>query len=172
MRRIGLLVTSLATALLAAPSVHSAEPSGLCAPSPAVAGATEGASLPGTVAPSAGVLRAVQLLVDFSDAPARYPVSEHLGVFDPANEWFQAVSYGRLSLNLSSTGRWLRLPLRSAAYQSDPARLLADAVAAADEEIDFSNIDGYDENALGTAVFDDDGIAPGTVTVRASGVFD
>jgi M6 family metalloprotease-like protein len=116
-------------------------PSGPCAPGASVAGVTAGASLPGTVANSTGELKAVQLLVDFPDAPARYPVFEHQSVFGPANRWFKAVSYSRLRLDVKSTERWLRLPLRSPEYQSEPARLLADAVAAADDEIDFSKID-------------------------------
>jgi M6 family metalloprotease-like protein len=125
---------------LAAPG-KSGAPSGPCAPAVPVAGATEGLSLPGTVARSTGDLRAVQLLVDFPDAPAGYSVSEHQSVFAPANDWFRAVSYSRLRLTVTSTSRWLRLPLRSSQYQSDAARLLADAVAAADAEIDFSKID-------------------------------
>jgi M6 family metalloprotease-like protein len=138
---LGLLIASLASTVIAAASLSSGEPSGPCSPSPAVAGATEGASIPDTVARPAGVLRAAQVLVDFPDAPAQYPVSQHLGVFGPADDWFKAVSYGRLSLSVTSTSRWLRLPLRSAEYQSAAEQLLADAVAAADDEIDFSKID-------------------------------
>jgi hypothetical protein len=39
--------------------------------------------------------------------------------------------------------------------------------------IDFSTFDGYGAfvNEIGTAVFDDDGIPRGTISVRASGVF-
>lgn len=93
------------------------------------------------MARSTGELHAAQLLVDFPDAPARYPVSEHGGVFGPANDWFQAVSYSRLSLRVTSTRSWLRLPRRSSEYQGEAALFLADAVAAADPEIDFSKID-------------------------------
>ena len=116
-------------------------PISACAPAAPVPGVTAGASLPGTVAPSTGELRAAQLLVDFSDAPARYPVTEHDFVFAPANEWFETVSYSRLSLAVTSTRHWLRMPLRSSEYQSAVDRLLAHAVAAADDEIDFSTVD-------------------------------
>jgi M6 family metalloprotease-like protein len=116
-------------------------PIGRCAPGAPVPGVTAGASLPGTVARSTGELHAAQLLVDFDDAPAQYPVTEHDFVFAPANEWFRTVSYSRLSLSVASSKHWLRMPLRSSEYQSAAERLLADAVAAADPEIDFSNID-------------------------------
>ncbi len=118
-----------------------AAPAGPCAPRVTVAGVTAGAGLPGTVAPSSGELRAGQLLVDFPDVPARYPVSEHLAVVAPADAWFQTVSYSRLRLTVRSTQTWLRMPLRSSDYQSEPARLLSDAVTAADNDIDFSKVD-------------------------------
>jgi M6 family metalloprotease-like protein len=134
-------LASAVAALGSGASTVTSGPVGPCAPGLPVAGATAGASLPGTVAHSTGELRAAQLLVDFPDAPARYPVSEHRGVFGPADDWFQAVSYSRLSLRVRSTLSWLRLPRRSSEYQGDAAQLLADAVAAADPEIDFSTID-------------------------------
>ena len=147
MRRLALAITCLGVATAAAASFRPAlagqgiGPSGPCAPGLPVAGVTAGTSLPGTVARSTGEVQAVQLLVDFPDSPARYAVSEHQSVFAPADRWFQAVSYSRLRLNVTSTRRWLRMPLQSAEYQSDPARLLADAVAAADDEVDFSKVD-------------------------------
>ena len=154
-------------------SVQDVGPAGPCAPSAAVPGATEGASLPGTVARSTGELRAAQLLVDFADAPARYSVAEHGSVFGPADEWFRTVSYSRLSLTVTSTRNWLRLPLRSSEYQSAPERLLAHAVAAADDEIDFSKVDivyvvpteGADYNAT-SAVLNGFGVQADGVPIR------
>src|SRR5918996_774295 len=106
------IVLAAAVAPRGPASAHDVGPAGQCAPSVPVPGATEGASLPGTVAHSTGDLRAAQLLVDFADAPARYSVGEHRFVFGPADEWFRTVSYARLSLTVTSTKTWLRLPLR------------------------------------------------------------
>jgi M6 family metalloprotease-like protein len=51
------------------------------------------------------------------------------------------VSYGRPELRAQTLQRWLRLPARSADYAADPARYLADSVAAADPYVDFSRVD-------------------------------
>jgi hypothetical protein len=79
--------------------------------------------------------------------------------------------------------RWLMLlppgtssPVRFPELPSELSAFIDSGVTVEDVSaffIDFSTFDGYDAsvNELGTALFDDDGIPPGTITVRASGVF-
>jgi len=69
----------------------------------------------------------------------------------------------------SAPVRFPELPSELAAFV-DPEFTVEDVSAFF---VDFSNFDGYDAfvNELGTALFDDDGIPPGTITFRASGVF-
>lgn len=127
-------------ASVASPFRAAAEPSE-CLPAPTVPGVTEGRSRPGTVAPSTGVLRAVLLLVHAADAPPDESVAGPQEVIDAADAWFRAVSYGRLGFHIETVPRWLELPARSEAYVTDAGRYLADAVAAADPFVDFSQVD-------------------------------
>ena len=112
-----------------------------CRPAPAVPGVTEGESLPGTVAPSVGVLRAVLLFVHAADAPPDDSVAAPRELIDSARAWFRSVSYGRLEFRVETVPRWLPLPARSPEYVADAGRYLADAVAAADPYVDFSEFD-------------------------------
>jgi len=112
-----------------------------CRPAPAVPGVTEGESLPGTVAPSVGVLRAVLLFVHAADAPPDDSVAAPRELIDSAGAWFRSVSYGRLEFRVETVPRWLPLPARSPEYVADAGRYLADAVAAADPYVDFSEFD-------------------------------
>ena len=115
--------------------------SGRCRPAPTVQGVTEGRSLPGTVAPSVGTVRAILLLVHASDVPPDESVAGPQAQFDAASAWLRAVSYGRLDLRAETLPRWLSLPLTSREYLADGAQLLRDAVAAADPFVDFSRYD-------------------------------
>ena len=112
-----------------------------CRPAPTVPGVTEGESLPGTVAPSVGTLRAVLLLVHASDAPPDESVAAPESLIDAASAWFRTVSYGRLDFRIETEPRWLPLPARSPDYVADAGRYLSDAVAAADPFVDFSQVD-------------------------------
>lgn len=113
-----------------------------CSPAvPAVPGVTEGSSIPGTVAPSLGTLRAAYLLVHPSDAPPDEAVSPQGELIDSIAAWYRAVSYGRLDFRIESPGRWLALPGSSQDYALDVPRYLRDAVAAADPYVDFSQVD-------------------------------
>jgi M6 family metalloprotease-like protein len=62
-------------------------------------------------------------------------------LLDAAADWYRSVSYGRLEFRAETLHRWLRLPESSAEYAADPARYLADSVAAADPYVDFSQVD-------------------------------
>lgn len=117
------------------------EAAGSCAPAPSVIGVTEGHSIPGTVAPSLGKLRAVLLLVHAADVPPDGSVAPPTGMFDAAADWFRTLSYGRLEFQVETPPRWLALPATAAVYLEDPARYLRDSVAAADPYVDFSQVD-------------------------------
>jgi M6 family metalloprotease-like protein len=130
---------ALAYSGLAAPA--GAAPPSACAPAPTFPGVTAGHSMPGTVASSTGVLRALLLSVDFPNAAGDYPPREHLAPAERADVWFRTVSGGRLTLAVTGLERWLRLPLRSEAYAQDQGRYYADAIAAADPYVDFRQVD-------------------------------
>jgi M6 family metalloprotease-like protein len=120
---------------------YATSAAGPCAPAPTVTGVTEGHSLPGTVAPSLGTLRAVLLLVHAADVPPDASVTPPPALFEDAADWFRSMSYGRLEFQVETPPRWLRLPATSALYLDDPTRFLADSVAAADPYVDFSQVD-------------------------------
>jgi len=140
-----LLVATFLACIACAASVASpfrtAGGSSDCLPAPTIPGVTEGRSRPGTVAPSVGTLRAVLLLVHTADAPPDDSVAAPSELVEAARRWFQHVSYGRLDLEVVTASRWLPLPATSTDYVADPARYLADAVAAADPYVDFSPVD-------------------------------
>jgi M6 family metalloprotease-like protein len=102
---------------------------------------TEGASAPGTVAPSLGTLHALLLLVSTSDATPDESVAGPQELFDAASAWFRTVSYGRIDFRAETLPRWLSLPATSRAYLENPGRYLRDAVAEADPFVDFSEFD-------------------------------
>jgi M6 family metalloprotease-like protein len=87
------------------------------------------------------VLHAALLLVHAADAPPDESVAPPQELIDAAADWFRAVSYGRLELQVDTVPRWLALPRRSPEYVENPGRHLADAVAAADPFVDFSKVD-------------------------------
>ena len=81
------------------------------------------------------------LLVHASDAPPDDSVAAPESLIDAASAWFRAVSYGRLNFRVETVPRWLPLPARSTDYVADAGSYLADAVAAADPYVDFSQVD-------------------------------
>lgn len=98
--------------------------------------------------PSRGTVRAKVVFVDFPDAP---------GTADPATlaadlaiggpKWLRTTSYGAFDLQLSAHPQWLRMPNASTAYGFPGVsydvhkRYIADAFAAADPVVDFSQTD-------------------------------
>ncbi|MFE5137710.1 M6 family metalloprotease domain-containing protein [Streptomyces fagopyri] len=107
-------------------------------------------TLPG-YARSTGTVRALTLMVDFSDAPGQGSALDRLGEFFPQTQnWFRTSSYGRLDYRPETPIRhWLRLPKTFSAYgiergaPFDPGYrgLVQDIVAAADPEVDFHSYD-------------------------------
>ncbi|MCT9010922.1 M6 family metalloprotease domain-containing protein [Streptomyces rhizosphaerihabitans] len=100
---------------------------------------------------STGTLRALTLMVDFSDAPGKGSALDRYDEFFPkTQEWFRTASYGRLDYRPEAPVRhWLRMPKPFKAYgiergaPFDPGyrELVQDIVAAADPEVDFRSYD-------------------------------
>lgn len=96
-----------------------------------------------------GTVRGLMVFVDFPDAPAPRPswsVADYRRLLvDPAAGYFRRASFGRLDLDITLLGRWLRLPLATTEYSArrHPAHrdYLAAALEAAAKETDLA---GYD----------------------------
>jgi M6 family metalloprotease-like protein len=89
------------------------------------------------------------VFVDFSDAPAtESPAALRGALALRATQWYSAVSYGRLSLDITAVETWFRMPKPSSQYGFTEQRpgltfeqhraFLADAVAASTSAVDFS----------------------------------
>lgn len=99
--------------------------------------------------PAIGRLRAAVLFVDFSDAPGTGRPRRILRTWvRPGARWLRQSSYGRLTVKLVPTSRWIRMPQPAASYgvkcplSYDPhKKYIADAIAAADATFDFAKID-------------------------------
>jgi len=101
--------------------------------------------------PSVGKLRAAVLFVDFCDAPGSDDPSSILhGWIEPGVEWLHTASYGRLTITLEPTARWIRMPQTARFYREsgivDDAepheKYVGDAIdAAARAGFDFSQTD-------------------------------
>ncbi|HYZ19351.1 MAG TPA: M6 family metalloprotease domain-containing protein [Gaiellaceae bacterium] len=94
-----------------------------------------------------GTLRAVMLFVDFRDRPAsESTVHLYDRLVKPAAAWFKEVSSGRATLDVTAVHRWYRMPSGSRGYGLgdgvsfvEQKSYIADAVAAADRDVDFSS---------------------------------
>jgi M6 family metalloprotease-like protein len=99
--------------------------------------------------PATGTLKAALLFADFEDHPAS------VGSLDEANanlasgiEYLERVSGGRLDVETTTSDGWVRMPEPSTAYPferglsyEDHVRYIGDAIAAADNAFDFSDVD-------------------------------
>lgn len=100
-------------------------------------------------APSTGTVRALTLLIDFSDAPAPYSARERYAEFFPAvKQWYATASYGRLDYESTPVLRYIRMPRPFRAYGigrgygwDAHTAMMRDLLKAADADIDFR---GYD----------------------------
>ncbi|MGP4044062.1 M6 family metalloprotease domain-containing protein [Streptomyces sp. 2A115] len=100
---------------------------------------------------STGTVRALNLMVDFSDAPGEGSALDRFGEFFPqTTEWFRTSSYGRLDYRPEAPiGRWLRMPKsfkgygieRGAPFDPGYRDLVHDIVATADPTVDFREYD-------------------------------
>lgn len=111
----------------------------------------EGVPTPPGYARSTGTVRALTLMVDFSDARGQGSALDRLAEFFPqTQEWFRTGSYGRLDYRPETPVRhWLRMPKPFKAYgiergaPFDPGyrELVQDIVAAADPTVNFRSYD-------------------------------
>jgi M6 family metalloprotease-like protein len=108
---------------------------------------SEGVPTSGGYSRSTGTVRALTLMIDFSDAPGRGTPQDRFREFFPqTQQWFRTASYGRLDYRPETpVPHWLRMPKTFKAYgiergaPFDPGyrELVQDIVAAADPMVDF-----------------------------------
>lgn len=112
---------------------------------------SEGMPTPAGYSRSTGEVHALNLMIDFPDAPGLGSAMDRLGEFFPqTTAWFRTSSYGRLVYRPEAPVKsWLRMPLPFSAYGIDRGspyepgyrRLVQDLVAMADPKVDFREYD-------------------------------
>ncbi|MEV6163191.1 M6 family metalloprotease domain-containing protein [Streptomyces sp. NPDC052052] len=112
---------------------------------------SEGLPTSKNYARSTGKVRALNLMIDFPDAPGTEPAMDRYAEFFPqTTKWFRTASYGRLTYVPDAPVKsWLRMPLpfseygidRGSPYEPGYRQLVQDIVAAADPKVDFSKYD-------------------------------
>ncbi|MFI2486193.1 M6 family metalloprotease domain-containing protein [Promicromonospora kroppenstedtii] len=132
------------------PSAVAAPPSSdACRLPAAVGGLGSGFPVDEQALPAVGTLKAALLLVDFEDHPAS-PASaaEAEANLAPGVEYLERVSGGRLEVTTTTSDGWVRMPEPSTSYPferglsyEDHVRYIGDAIAAADDTFDFSDVD-------------------------------
>ncbi|MFF8228969.1 M6 family metalloprotease domain-containing protein [Streptomyces caelestis] len=100
---------------------------------------------------STGTVRALTLMIDFSDAPGEGKALDRYREFFPqTRQWFRTSSYGRLDYRPETPiTEWLRMPKsfrdygieRGAPFDPGYRTLVQDLVAAADPKVDFREYD-------------------------------
>ncbi|MER6010235.1 M6 family metalloprotease domain-containing protein [Streptomyces bluensis] len=100
---------------------------------------------------STGTVRALNLMIDFSDAPGEGSALERLAEFAPQTRaWFATSSYGKLDYRPEAPiGDWLRMPKsfkeygieRGAPFDPGYRKLVEDLVTKADPRVDFRKYD-------------------------------
>ena len=98
--------------------------------------------------PSTGIVRAAVLFAEFPDAQAVLSPEQVLAMISPgAEEYFRAVSYGRMEFHLEPHLEWLTLSRPAADYSAGLRDFVAhrdhiqEAVDLADAAVDFSDVD-------------------------------
>ncbi|WP_411573992.1 M6 family metalloprotease domain-containing protein [Streptomyces fradiae] len=112
---------------------------------------SEGIPTPPGYTRSTGVVRALNLMIDFPDTPGEGPAMRRYREFFPQTaDWFHVSSYGRLRyVPYAPVPSWLRMPLpfteygidRGAPYEPGYRKLVEHIVEAADDRVDFSAYD-------------------------------
>jgi M6 family metalloprotease-like protein len=93
-----------------------------------------------------GRIRAVMLFVDFPDLHSSESTSALYNRLVPRSRaWYNEVSYGRVQLDVAPVNRWFRMPrslgsygLRDGISWPEHHDYMADAIASADADVDFS----------------------------------
>ncbi|MFF2011458.1 M6 family metalloprotease domain-containing protein [Streptomyces sp. NPDC058195] len=112
---------------------------------------SEGMPTPVEYTRSTGRIHALNLMIDFPDAPGSGPAMDRYKEFFPqTTQWFRTASYGRLSyLPDAPLKSWLRMPQPFSAYGIDRGspyepgyrKLVQDLATVADPKIDFAKYD-------------------------------
>ncbi|KND44509.1 MULTISPECIES: M6 family metalloprotease domain-containing protein [Streptomyces] len=112
---------------------------------------SEGIPTPPGYARSTGTVRALNLMIDFSDAPGEGSAMDRFAEFAPQTQkWFRTSSYGRIDYRPEAPlTEWLRMPKsfrsygieRGAPFDPGYRRLVQDMVRAADPLVDFRAYD-------------------------------
>ncbi|MFF2326850.1 MULTISPECIES: M6 family metalloprotease domain-containing protein [unclassified Streptomyces] len=112
---------------------------------------SEGMPTPAHYARSTGKVHALNLMIDFPDAPGTEPAMDRYDEFFPQTaKWFRTSSYGRLTyIPDAPVKSWLRMPMpfsdygidRGSPYEPGYRQLVQDIVATADPKVDFSKYD-------------------------------
>lgn len=127
--------------------------------------------------PTGGLVRAVVIAVDFSDAPATQDAAQLSNTTVAGLGRFEEYSYGRFSVSPQIVSGWRRMPRPASSYASlsdgrDGARqFLNEATGLVDAEVDFSNVQFVFVLAPGLAPFERAGnpawsVFPGRGVVR------
>jgi len=120
-----------------------------CQP-PAIAFTNVGFGFPRSAGrlPSVGDVKSIVLFADFPDVPATQTPGDILSLLSPSAEnFYAALSYGRMQWTLEPHLVWLRLSRPSAFYGNairsydGHLRFLQEVVALADADVDFSTAD-------------------------------
>ncbi|MER5969232.1 M6 family metalloprotease domain-containing protein [Streptomyces sp. NPDC002055] len=129
-----------------------AEPDAPCAPA-TVPGVqmSEGLPTPPGHSPSTGVLRSLNLMIDFPDAHGEGSPRARFDEFFPATaDWYRTSSYGALEYRAEApVMEWLRMPRsfveygvdRGVSYEPGYRQLAKDIAEAADARVDFGAYD-------------------------------
>ncbi|MFJ2589378.1 M6 family metalloprotease domain-containing protein [Streptomyces sp. NPDC087538] len=112
---------------------------------------SEGMPTPEGYARSTGKVHALNLMIDFPDAPGAGKAMDRYAEFFPqTTNWFRTGSYGRLTyVPETPLKSWLRMPLpfseygvdRGSPYEPGYRHLIEDIITAADPKVDFAAYD-------------------------------
>lgn len=100
--------------------------------------------------PTTGTVKVTVIFVDFSDAPAtRTPQEAFTAVSPAAENYFSAVSYGKMNLTFVPKYQWFRMSKASSNYGWSSLTFnlhkayIDEAIALADPTVDFSTSDAF-----------------------------
>ncbi|WP_149826284.1 M6 family metalloprotease domain-containing protein [Streptomyces tailanensis] len=112
---------------------------------------SEGIPTPPGYSRSTGTVRALNLMIDFSDVPGEGSAMDRFAEFAPQTQrWFRTSSYGRIDYRPEApVTEWLRMPKpfhaygieRGAPFEPGYRRLVQDLVRVADPVVDFRAYD-------------------------------
>jgi M6 family metalloprotease-like protein/uncharacterized repeat protein (TIGR02059 family) len=98
--------------------------------------------------PGKGTLHGLIIPVDFSDAPATRSVDFYKNYLEPtAESYYKENSYGKLTLDLTTYPRWVRMSKPAADYglasanSANVRAFVAEATGLIDADVDFSKVD-------------------------------